>query len=132
MVFYESPNRILKTLKIFQSNNADLKIAVGRELSKIFEDLIKSGKVPVTMLTEVFRYKSNGSLFVATNVRQGKSFFEDKENVKYQEGIYSIGSNYKFIEKQDDEVFDEAFFVSRETTLSNSPLLISFSFKSMN
>lgn len=89
---------------ILVGDNAQLS-AIG--LSKIFEDLIKSGKVPVTMLTEVFRYKSNGSLFVATNVRQGKSFFEDKENVKNNDGIYSVGSNYKFIEKQDDEVFDE-------------------------
>ena len=89
---------------ILVGDNAQLS-AIG--LSKIFEDLIKSGKVPVTMLTEVFRYKSNGSLFVATNVRQGKSFFEDKENVKNNDGVYSIGNNYKFIEKQDDEVFDE-------------------------
>jgi RecD/TraA family predicted helicase len=89
---------------ILVGDNAQLS-AIG--LSKIFEDLIKSEKVPVTMLTEVFRYKSNGSLFVATNVRQGKSFFEDKENVKNNDGIYSIGNNYKFIEKQDDEIFDE-------------------------
>lgn len=89
---------------ILVGDNAQLS-AIG--LSKIFEDLIKSEKVPVTMLTEVFRYKSNGSLFVATNVRQGKSFFEDKENVKNNNGIYSVGNNYKFIEKQDDEVFDE-------------------------
>ena len=89
---------------ILVGDNAQLS-AIG--LSKIFEDLIKSEKVPVTMLTEVFRYKSNGSLFVATNVRQGKSFFEDKENVKNNNGIYSVGNNYKFIEKKDDEVFDE-------------------------
>ena len=89
---------------ILVGDNAQLS-AIG--LSKIFEDLIKSEKVPVTMLTEVFRYKSNGSLFVATNVRQGKAFFEDKESVKFQNGTYSIGNNYKFIEKKDDEVFDE-------------------------
>lgn len=89
---------------ILVGDNAQLS-AIG--LSKIFEDLIKSEKVPVTMLTEVFRYKSNGSLFVATNVRQGKSFFNDKENVKFENETYSIGNNYKFIEKKDNEVFDE-------------------------
>lgn len=40
MVFYESPNRILKTLKIIYSKNHNLKIAIGRELSKMFEEII--------------------------------------------------------------------------------------------
>lgn len=68
-------------------------------LSKIFDDLIKSNIVPMTMLTEVFRYKSDGSLFVATNIRQGKNFFNDKEFVKYDENTleYSVNNNYKFI-----------------------------------
>lgn len=68
-------------------------------LSKIFDDLIKSNIVPMTMLTEVFRYKSDGSLFVATNIRQGKNFFNDKEFVKYDENTleYSVNDNYRFI-----------------------------------
>lgn len=68
-------------------------------LSKIFDDLIKSHIVPMTMLTEVFRYKSDGSLFVATNIRQGKNFFNDKEFVKYDENTleYSVNNNYRFI-----------------------------------
>ena len=68
-------------------------------LSKIFDDLIKSNIVPMTMLTEIFRYKSDGSLFVATNIRQGKSFFNDKEFVKYDENTleYSVNDNYRFI-----------------------------------
>lgn len=68
-------------------------------LSKIFDDLIKSRIVPMTMLTEVFRYKSDGSLFVATNVRQGKNFFNDKEFVKYDDSTleYSVNDNYRFI-----------------------------------
>jgi exodeoxyribonuclease V alpha subunit len=68
-------------------------------LSKIFDDLIKSNIVPMTMLTEVFRYKSDGSLFVATNIRQGKNFFSDKEFVKYDENTleYSVNNNYRFI-----------------------------------
>lgn len=68
-------------------------------LSKIFDDLIKSNIVPMTMLTEVFRYKSDGSLFVATNIRKGKNFFNDKEFVKYDENTleYSVNNNYRFI-----------------------------------
>lgn len=68
-------------------------------LSKIFDDLIKSSVVPMTMLTEIFRYKSDGSLFVATNIRQGKNFFNDKEFVKYDESTleYSVNDNYRFV-----------------------------------
>nr|DAN05808.1 MAG TPA: ATP dependent DNA helicase [Caudoviricetes sp.] len=74
-------------------------------LSKIYDDLIKSNKVPMTMLTEVFRYKSNGSLFVATNIRQGKNFFDD-DFVKHNENTneYTVSNNYKFI--QTDEVLE--------------------------
>lgn len=39
-IFYESPNRILQTLNIIKSVRFDAKIAVGRELSKIFEEVL--------------------------------------------------------------------------------------------
>lgn len=39
-VFYESPERILKTLKTIQNVRGDIKIALGRELSKLFEEAI--------------------------------------------------------------------------------------------
>ena len=40
MVFYDSPNRILKTLTILQNKNPNLNVAIGRELSKMFEEII--------------------------------------------------------------------------------------------
>lgn len=39
MVFYESPNRILKTIEIIRDARPDAKIAVGRELTKVFEEI---------------------------------------------------------------------------------------------
>ena len=39
-IFYESPNRILQTLNIIRSVSPDAQIAVGRELTKIFEEII--------------------------------------------------------------------------------------------
>lgn len=89
---------------ILVGDNAQLS-AIG--LSKIFDDLLNSNVVPKTMLTEIFRYKSNGSLFVATNVRNGKSFFNDKEMVKQIDDEYHIGGNYRFIERDNDLVFEE-------------------------
>lgn len=40
LVFYESPNRILNTLKIVQSIRPDAKVAFGRELTKVFEEVV--------------------------------------------------------------------------------------------
>ncbi|MEG1994877.1 MAG: ATP-dependent RecD-like DNA helicase [Bacilli bacterium] len=76
--------------------------AIG--LSKIFTDLIESDRVPKTILDEIFRYTSDGSLFVATNIRKGINFFDDNSMVVKNENNYSIQNNYKFINT--DEVFD--------------------------
>ena len=38
--FYESPNRIIKTLQTIQKIRPNCKIAIGRELTKIFEEIL--------------------------------------------------------------------------------------------
>lgn len=40
IVFYDSPERIIKTLKIIGSCRGNVKIALGRELSKLFEEIV--------------------------------------------------------------------------------------------
>lgn len=40
LVFYESPNRIYDTLNIIKNVRPDAKIAIGRELTKVFEEII--------------------------------------------------------------------------------------------
>jgi len=90
---------------VFVYDSAQLP-AIG--LSKIGTDLLESDVVPKTVLTEVFRYTENGSLFVATNIRQGKNFLDDTNMVKYHENSYSVSNNYKFINANtDDDIFDE-------------------------
>ena len=39
-IFYESPNRILQTLKMIKAVRSNAKIAIGRELTKLFEEII--------------------------------------------------------------------------------------------
>ena len=39
-VFYDSPERIIKTLKIIKSTRGEVRVALGRELSKLFEEVI--------------------------------------------------------------------------------------------
>lgn len=79
---------------ILIGDNAQL-LSVG--LSNIFNDIIKSQKVPTTMLTEVFRYSDKGVAYVATNIRQGKKFLDGYET-------QLLSSKYKFI--QTDEIVD--------------------------
>ena len=40
LVFYDSPERIIKTLKTIQKIRGDIQIALGRELSKLFEEVV--------------------------------------------------------------------------------------------
>ena len=40
MVFYDSPERILKTLNVIKQTREDVNIALGRELSKLFEEIV--------------------------------------------------------------------------------------------
>lgn len=39
-VFYESPNRLLKTLETIKKYDSNAKVAVGRELTKVFEEIV--------------------------------------------------------------------------------------------
>ena len=40
LVFYESPNRLLSTLEIISQNSSESVVSVGRELTKVFEEVI--------------------------------------------------------------------------------------------
>ena len=54
LVFYDSPERILKTLEIIKSIRGDIKIALGRELSKLFEE------VKTDSISEILKYYKEG------------------------------------------------------------------------
>lgn len=56
LVFYESPNRLLKTLEYVKKFNASAKVAVGRELTKIFEEIV------VDEVQNVIEYYNNNVL----------------------------------------------------------------------
>lgn len=56
LVFYESPNRLLKTLEYVEKFDNTLKIAVGRELTKMFEEIV------VDDVENVIKYFKNNVL----------------------------------------------------------------------
>ena len=49
LVFYDSPERILKTLSVIKTVRQDAKIAIARELSKLFEE-VKTGSIDEIVL----------------------------------------------------------------------------------
>ena len=54
IVFYDSPERILKTLKVVKEARGDIKIAIGRELTKLFEE------VKIGLISEISDYFKGG------------------------------------------------------------------------
>ena len=54
LVFYDSPERILKTLNLINESRGDVKIALGRELSKLFEE------VKVGFISDILSHFKNG------------------------------------------------------------------------
>lgn len=74
-------------------------------LGKLFKDMIDSGVVPITTLTKIFRYNSDGAIFVATETRNGNSIFNSDKLVS-NGNEYKIGDNFKFIETNDNNIED--------------------------
>lgn len=54
IVFYDSPERILKTINIILETRGDVKIALGRELSKLFEEIV------VDNISAILKHFDNG------------------------------------------------------------------------
>lgn len=43
VVYYESPHRVMKNLELLQKFAPDIKIIIGRELTKMFEEVVRGG-----------------------------------------------------------------------------------------
>jgi 16S rRNA (cytidine1402-2'-O)-methyltransferase len=70
IVFYESPNRLQNTLKIIKENRLNSHVAVGRELTKVFEEIV------INDTNEIINYFNN-------NILKGEIVglvFRDKNN----------------------------------------------------
>lgn len=76
LVFYESPNRLLKTLACIEKFDEHAKVAVGRELTKIFEEIIVDEVQNV-----IEHYKNNvlkGELVVMVYKKEGAEFSQSE------------------------------------------------------
>lgn len=73
VVFYESPNRILNTLRTIQTIRPNAKIAVGRELTKIFEEIVVNN---IDNVIEHFKKNISKGEFVVMIFRSEKNYEE--------------------------------------------------------
>lgn len=72
----------------------------------VYADLVKSGVVPVTSFTKVFRYGDSGIAYANTNTRQGIDFF-NHDVIKHNGNTLNIMNDWSFIQKDSDEEIAE-------------------------
>ena len=91
LVFYDSPERIIKTLEFIESARPNAIAALGRELSKLFEE-IKTG--PVSEIIEYFKSGIKGEIVCMIFAEQS---FEDTQVIHKIQELKSKGFKDKEI-----------------------------------
>ncbi len=103
-IFYESPNRLLETLtNIRDEFGSDKKIAVGRELTKVYEE------VKVDSVSEILDYYSNNVLkgeLVVMLYSENKAVLDDSEFITEIKKLKKEGFSDKDISKILSTLFD--------------------------
>ena len=102
-IFYESPNRILQTLRIIKSVRPNTKIAVGRELTKMFEEIITD---EIDNVIEHFEQNAPKGEFVVL-VFRNDNFADDNEMQKKVKLLKDKGFSPKDISVILSELFGE-------------------------
>ena len=103
-IFYDSPERILKTLKIIQKIRGNVKIALGRELSKLFEEIVVDGISEVLnhfkdgikgeIVCMVYASEDSDSCKIEYQIKELKSKgFKDKEISLILSTLYGYNKN---------------------------------------
>ena len=103
-VFYDSPERILKTLKVIEAIRPKAKIALGRELSKLFEEVVIdeipkvikhfSSGIKGEIVFMIYAEKDVDSAQIDTKIKELKSKgFKDKEISVILSTLYGYNKN---------------------------------------
>lgn len=107
LVFYESPNRLLETLKNIESIlGSEVKVAVGRELTKMFEE-IKIGGV-----SEIIDYYSTSILKGEIVVMVYSQPSNDMEEVDLVDKIKKLKSE-KFSDKDISRIISVLYKINK-------------------
>ena len=104
MVFYDSPNRIVKSLQIIKNISSNIKVAVGRELTKLFEEIVIddidkvieyfSGDVKGEIVAMTFAIESDNLQNIQDKIEILKSKgFKSKEIAEIISSLYNLNKN---------------------------------------
>ena len=104
MVFYDSPNRIAKSLQIIKEIAPNIKVAVGRELTKLFEEIVIndiekviehfSGEVKGEIVAMTFAVKSDEITEIQDKIESLKlKGFKAKEIAEILSTLYNLNKN---------------------------------------
>lgn len=78
MVFYDSPERILKTLSIIKAFRGDVKISLGREITKLFEEIITD---KISNVLEYFKAGIKGEIVCMVYAEDENSDFDLRAHI---------------------------------------------------
>lgn len=79
MVFYDSPNRLVKSLEIIKEVSPEIKVAVGRELTKMFEEIVIDD---ITKVINYFKEEVKGEIVAMTFAQEKTELTEIKDKVE--------------------------------------------------
>lgn len=88
MVFYDSPNRLVKTLELIKEVAPEIKVAVGRELTKMFEKIVID---KIDSVINHFKGEVKGEIVAMTfaQTQSEVSEIKDKVEILKQKGFKS-------------------------------------------
>lgn len=88
MVFYDSPNRLVKTLELIKEVAPEIKVAVGRELTKMFEEIVID---KIDNVINHFKDEVKGEIVAMTfaQIQSEVSEIKDKVEILKQKGFKS-------------------------------------------
>ncbi|GAA0121131.1 MAG: 16S rRNA (cytidine(1402)-2'-O)-methyltransferase [Clostridium argentinense] len=90
LIFYEAPHRILNTLEFLYENLGDRKIAICRELTKMYEDIMRK-----TLSEAIEYYKENSPRGEYVLVVEGKSLEKLQEEERSKWNHLSVEEHIK-------------------------------------
>lgn len=105
VVFYESPNRIIQTLKTVQKVRPTAKAAIGRELTKVFEEVI------IDSIDNVIKYFENN---ISKGEFAGMIFRDEKKSeISEMEDKIKILQNKGFSAKDISIILSELYGLNK-------------------
>jgi 16S rRNA (cytidine1402-2'-O)-methyltransferase len=98
-IAYESPHRLLKTLKLFDEINPDREIAVARELTKRYEEVVK-GKASEVLKSWESKAVKGEIVLIIQGKDEGKDSSESWEGLSLQEHVELLMKSYDISKKE--------------------------------